>query len=144
MHSLGLFSGLKYPALHSQSAAEADPGTLSVLAAQAWHAALQGGEKVFAGHVAHVSIAPCFAKAPAAHGAHGALPAGLALPGAHATQENGASSAPKPAAHEQFESVAAPAAALLFRGQSLQTAAPASAYVSSAHCSHCASPGIAL
>jgi hypothetical protein len=116
--------------LHSHSAAEGDPGALSSLAAQAWHAAPPGAENVFAGHVAHVAIALCVAKAPAEHGAHGALPAGLAAPGAHATQANGASCAPKPAAHEQLVSAAAPAAAWLFGGQLLQAAAPASAYVS--------------
>jgi hypothetical protein len=83
VHSVLLFSGLKYPASHSQSAAASDPGALNSVAAQAWHATLPSVECVSAGHVSHARMALPLANEPAAHVTHGALPADFALPGAH-------------------------------------------------------------
>jgi hypothetical protein len=133
----------KYPASQRQSAAESDPGALNSLAAQAWHAALPRLEYVSAGQVRHAGIALWLANEPAGQVTHGALPAGFALPGAHAAQAKG-SIAPKPAAQVQSARAADPGAEVLFAGQAAHALEPAPAYASGAHCWHAALPANAL
>jgi hypothetical protein len=79
------------------------------LAAQAWHAALPSVENVSSGQVRHAGMALRLANEPAGHVTHGALPAGFALPGAHAAQAKGSASAPKPAAQVQLARAVEPA-----------------------------------
>jgi hypothetical protein len=114
------------------------------LAAQAWHAALPSVEYVSAGQVRHASMALPLAKEPAGHVTHGALPAGFALPGAHAAQAKGSASAPKPAAQVQLARACEPGAAWLFAGQAAHALAPAPAYASAGHCWHAALPAADL
>ncbi len=109
MHSVLLFSGRKYPASHSRSAAESDPGALNSLAAQASHAALPSVEYVSAGQVRQASMALWLANEPDGHVTHGVLPAGFTLPGAHAAQAKGSASVPKPVTQVQLARVVEPA-----------------------------------
>jgi hypothetical protein len=144
VHSVLLFSGLKYPASQRQSAAEPDPGALNSLVAQAWHAALPRLEYVSAGQVMHAGRALWLANEPAGQVTHCALPAGFALPGAHAAQAKGSASAPKPAAQVQLARACEPGAAWLCAGQAAHALAPAPAYASAGHCWHAALPAEGL
>lgn len=134
----------KYPASQRQSAAESDPGALNSLAAQAWHAALPRLEYVSAGQVRHAGMALWLANEPAGHVTHGALPAGFALPGAHAAQAKGSASARKPAAQVQLARAVEPASEVLFAGQAAHALEPAPAYASGGHCWHSALPAADL
>ena len=75
---------------------------------------------------------------------HGALPAGFALPGAHAAQAKGSASAPKPAAQVQLARTVEPAAEKLSAGQAAHALEPAPAYASGGHCWHAGLPANSL
>jgi len=83
------------------------------------------------------------ANVPAGHATHCALPAGFALPGAHAAQAKG-SVAWKPAPQVQLASAVEPAAEKLFAGQAAHALEPAPAYASGGHCWHAALPAADL
>jgi hypothetical protein len=134
----------EYPSSQRQSAAESDPGALNSLAAQAWHAALPRLEYVLAGHVRHAGMALQLANEPAGHVVQSALPAGFALPGAHAAHAKGSASARKPAAQVQLARVVEPVSEVLSAGQAAHALEPAPAYAAAGHCWHAAEPAADL